>query len=334
MKSYKAIVVVLFLFGQTLFAHDIGLSKTELIEEDNNYYTLRVKKGSNDVTIYTDPRFSEAIELLDFTNFKLVNGWNIYRFKTKVPLTREDIIYLDWARNGVMFKVKWKNGDELSKIVNRSNGLITINLSEFSAGSNHWTASAKFYFVLGVEHILTGWDHLLFVFTLLFLISGFRSLLATITTFTIAHSITLGLATLGYVNLPSTPVEIIIALSIVLICVEVLNAYKGKSSLTHRYPWLLAFAFGLIHGLGFAGALSEIGIPADEVPISLLFFNLGIEMGQIAFVLVILALYKVSKVFSISNENEMKLGKMCMYAAGTMAMYWGIERIFYGFLMS
>lgn len=333
LKFSKLLILIALFLGQLLMAHDIGLSKTELIEEDNNVYILKVKKGSSDYNAYVEPSFSDDIELVEFNNLRVVNGWHVYKFKTKESFTRKSFIYLDWARNGIMLKVIWKNGDIVSKIVNRENGVISISLGEFKAGSIHWTESAKFYFELGIEHILTGWDHLLFVFTLLFLISGFRALLTTITTFTIAHSITLGLATLGYVNLPSAPVEIVIALSIALICIEVLNSYKGKQSFTHKFPWLIAFTFGLIHGLGFAGALSEIGIPSDEVPVSLLFFNLGIESGQVLFVLLILALYRLTKFIRIPEKIEIKLAKVFMYASGIMAMYWSVERVYYSFIL-
>ena len=144
------------------------------------------------------------------------------------------------------------------------------------------------YFVLGVEHILFGIDHLLFVLALVLIVRGVGLLVKTITAFTVAHSITLALATLGVVHVPSAPVEAVIALSIVFVASEILRSRRGERGLTERAPWLVAGTFGLLHGFGFAGALSQVGLPANDIPLALLFFNLGVEAGQLAFVVVAL----------------------------------------------
>jgi hydrogenase/urease accessory protein HupE len=146
------------------------------------------------------------------------------------------------------------------------------------------------YLHLGVEHILFGFDHLLFVFALVILVRGWRRVALTVTAFTVAHSITLVAATLGLINVPGPPVEAAIALSIMLVAVEIVNARRGIPSLTARWPWLVAFCFGLLHGFGFAGALAEVGLPHHAIPIALLFFNLGVEIGQLVFVAAVLAL--------------------------------------------
>ena len=140
---------------------------------------------------------------------------------------------------------------------------------------------------MGIVHILEGYDHLLFLLALMLIVTGFWRLVKTITAFTVAHSITLALATLGVVNFPTAPTEAVIALSIVFLAAEVIRMRNGEEVLTQRYPWVVAFGFGLIHGLGFAGALSQVGIPEHEVPLSLLMFNLGVETGQIVFVTVV-----------------------------------------------
>src|SRR4029453_3295161 len=137
---------------------------------------------------------------------------------------------------------------------------------------------AATYLRLGVEHILFGFDHLLFVLALVILVRDWRRVAITVTAFTIAHSITLAVATLGFVNVPGPPVEATIALSIMLVSVEILNARRGEPSLTARMPWLVAFSFGLLHGFGFAGALAEVGLPQQSIPLALLFFHIG---GQI-----------------------------------------------------
>ena len=144
------------------------------------------------------------------------------------------------------------------------------------------------YVSLGIGHILYGIDHLLFVLGLLLIVRGARLLLKTITAFTLAHTITLGLAVFGVAHVAPTPVEAVIALSIVFLAVELAQSHRGKEGLTFRQPWIVAFAFGLLHGFGFAGTLSRLGIPSRDIPQALLFFNLGVESGQLAFVAVFL----------------------------------------------
>ncbi len=143
---------------------------------------------------------------------------------------------------------------------------------------------ARTYLVLGVEHILLGIDHLLFVLALLILVKGTRRLIATVTAFTLAHSLTLAGATLGFVHVPGPPVEAAIALSIVFVAAEIVHSRQGKTGLTERFPWIVAFTFGLLHGFGFASALSEVGLPQSAIPVALLFFNVGVEIGQLLFI--------------------------------------------------
>ena len=140
------------------------------------------------------------------------------------------------------------------------------------------------YLVLGVEHILGGVDHLLFVLALLLIVRGGKRILITVTAFTAAHSITLVAATLGWVHVPGPPVEAMIALSIVFVAAEIIRGLRGKPGLTARAPWIVAFSFGLLHGFGFAGALAEVGLPQKAIPVALLTFNVGVELGQLIFV--------------------------------------------------
>ncbi len=184
----------------------------------------------------------------------------------------------------------------------------------------------KVYTGLGVEHILLGIDHLLFVFALLLIVNSWRRLLGTITAFTLAHSITLAAATLGYVNVPQAPVEAIIALSILFLATEIVHAQRGKVGMAERFPWLVAFIFGLLHGFGFAGALSEIGLPEQSIPLALLFFNVGVESGQLIFVAVVVALGWLLQ--RIIKKNSLIWGKVAAsYAIGSIAAFWTIERI-------
>jgi HupE / UreJ protein len=202
------------------------------------------------------------------------------------------------------------------------------------------------YLVLGIEHILLGIDHLLFVLALLMVVRGVGRLIATITAFTLAHSVTLAAATLGFVEVPSAPVEATIALSILVLATELARSRfvgaasgrdsssglesrpeagpTGEPSLTVRFPWLVAFAFGLLHGFGFAGALSEVGLPAQAIPLALLFFNVGVEVGQLAFIAIVLAgawaLHRAALTLPVW------LPRLTVYVIGSVAAFWVFER--------
>jgi hypothetical protein len=181
------------------------------------------------------------------------------------------------------------------------------------------------YTILGIEHILLGIDHLFFVLTLLILVKGPRRLVAAITAFTIAHSMTLGCAALGWVHVPGPPVEACIALSIVFVAREITERAQGREGITAKKPWIVAFTFGLLHGLGFAGALSEVGLPASSIPMALLSFNLGVELGQLAFVAVaMMAMCAVKRtVRSVPSWAE----PFPAYAMGGCASFWVIQRV-------
>lgn len=188
------------------------------------------------------------------------------------------------------------------------------------------------YGVLGFNHILAGLDHLLFVFALVLLIPNRGHLIGAITAFTVAHSITLALAALGHLSIPGPPVEAIIALSIVFLAIELLKREEGAPRLSERAPWIVAFAFGLLHGLGFAGALREIGLPDADVALALLAFNLGVEAGQLAFVAVVLtAGFALRKLVEVAGEIPEKLqtaGTVTAgYAIGGIATIWLAERL-------
>jgi len=181
------------------------------------------------------------------------------------------------------------------------------------------------YIILGVEHILLGVDHLLFVLALLMIVANFRKLVATITAFTVAHSITLALAALGFIHVPGPPVEAIIALSIVFVAAEIVRMRQGLPVLTARVPWVVAFTFGLLHGFGFAGALSEIGLPQSAIPLALFSFNIGVEIGQLLFVGGVLVLYLVAK--RLQPVPPAWAWRVPTYVIGGMAAYWTIDRI-------
>jgi hypothetical protein len=194
------------------------------------------------------------------------------------------------------------------------------------------------YLTLGVEHILTGFDHLLFILGLLLLVRGAGRLLRTVTAFTIAHSVTLSAATLGFVHVPQAPVEAIIALSIIFVAVEILRSYRNAPgappTLAQRQPWLIAFTFGLLHGLGFAGGLSEAGLPSGHIPLALLNFSIGVEVGHFGFIAVVLALIAAAgwmmRRFPAQLLDPQRLATLRLlspYAIGAIATFWLMQRI-------
>jgi hydrogenase/urease accessory protein HupE len=186
-----------------------------------------------------------------------------------------------------------------------------------------WGQVATTYTALGVEHILLGIDHLLFVLALLMLVPNMRTLVWTITSFTLAHSVTLAAATLGWVHVPQAPVEAVIALSILFVAMEIVHWRQGRPGITRRWPWLVAFTFGLLHGFGFAGALSEIGLPDHAIPLALLFFNVGVEAGQLAFIAAVFAFSALLKRIAWPGWAW----RVPVYAIGSMAAFWTIQRI-------
>ena len=191
---------------------------------------------------------------------------------------RIEFVGLQATITDVLVRVQLLDGTHTTTLVHPSHAWVEV------AASQGIASVAGAYFMLGIEHILFGTDHLLFVLGLMLMVRDRWMLLKTITAFTVAHSITLAAATLGFVSVPGPPIEAAIALSIVLVAVEIVNARRGVPSLAARWPWLIAFSFGLLHGFGFAGALAEIGLPHHAIPVALLFFNLGVEFGQLAFV--------------------------------------------------
>jgi hydrogenase/urease accessory protein HupE len=195
-----------------------------------------------------------------------------------------------------------------------------------TASPGRWEV-VQTYTLLGIEHILTGIDHLLFVLALVILVKGTRRLLWTVTAFTIAHSITLALATLGVINVPGPPVEATIALSIVFVASEIIAQARGREGLAARKPWLVAFSFGLLHGLGFAGALAEVGLPQNAIPLALLFFNVGVEIGQLLFIAGVLAFAHLAKRVAGGWVQPAAVSVAAAYAIGGIASYWTIERI-------
>jgi hypothetical protein len=180
------------------------------------------------------------------------------------------------------------------------------------------------YLVLGIEHILGGFDHLLFVLGLLLIVRSTMLLIKTITSFTLAHSVTLAMAALRFVHMPQSPVEAVIALSILFLATELVKKNKGDIGLTARHPWLVALCFGLLHGFGFAGALTEVGLPQTDIPLALLFFNLGVEVGQLMFVAGVLTVTWL--IHKMKFRWPVWVEQVPAYGIGSLAAFWFIQR--------
>jgi hydrogenase/urease accessory protein HupE len=194
---------------------------------------------------------------------------------------------------------------------------------ELAASQSSWQV-AMTYIVEGLRHILFGADHLLFVLGLMLIVRSPMMLLKTITAFTAAHSITLAIATLGYGSLPLPPLNAAIALSILFLGPEIVRVWRGETSLTIQYPWVIAFLFGLLHGFGFASGLSTAGMPRADIPIALLFFNVGVELGQLVFVFTALALAKSFRVLEVRWPRW--ASALPGYAVGSLGAFWVIQR--------
>ncbi len=227
---------------------------------------------------------------------------------------------LSSTNTDVLLRLEFINGASQSVLLTPSNNTFNIPAHASSlqiAGTYTW---------LGITHILLGIDHLLFVFALLLIVTGKRQLLWTITAFTLAHSITLAAATLGLVYVPQQPVEAVIALSILFLAMEIIHTKRGRPGAASRWPWLVAFIFGLLHGFGFAGALAEVGLPQQAIPVALIFFNVGVEIGQLLFVSAVLlvgwALHRLKQPVLLARSET-----AAIYIIGSLSSFWLFERI-------
>jgi hypothetical protein len=230
---------------------------------------------------------------------------------------------LDQTRTDVLVRFDFANG------VNESRRLIPGDSSFTVPTIPSRLEVVRTYLVLGFQHILGGIDHLMFVLALLILVKGTGRLIVTVTAFTLAHSLTLAGATLGFVNVPGPPIEASIALSIMFVASEIMHSRQGRTGLTERYPWVVAFTFGLLHGFGFAGALAQIGLPQTSIPIALLFFNVGVEIGQVFFIACVFAVMALARQIA----RRMDVARLTWaravppYVIGSVAAFWTMQRL-------
>ena len=301
----------------------------QLSQVDATTYDVLWKVPAIDesTTLAVSPQFPTGTQNLTPIRSAFAAGAAVLRWRIQVAggLEGKEVLFsgLSNSRRDVLVRLARSDGTvQLQRITpSEPRLLVTARPGAFEV--------ARVYTVLGIEHILSGYDHLLFVFALLLVVAGTRRLIATVTAFTAAHSLTLAGAALGFVNVPGPPVESAIALSIVFVAAEALRASHGELGFTQRYPWLVAFTFGLLHGLGFAGALGEIGLPPLAIPTALLFFNVGVEIGQLLFIAAMLLAIAVGRRCArrLSSRRPDWWWRVPPYAVGSIAMFWVIQRV-------
>jgi hypothetical protein len=232
--------------------------------------------------------------------------------------TRVEFVGLQATITDVLVRVRLRDGSDASTLVRPSQPWIDI------ARSRGTLETAGSFIAHGIQHISLGVDHLLFVLGLLLIVKDRWMLLKTITAFTVAHSITLAVATFGYAAAPVAPLNAAIALSILFLGPEIVRTWRGETSFTIRHPWVVAFFFGLLHGFGFAGALTGAGLPAKDLPLALLSFNMGVEIGQVGFVLLVVLLERSFRQLLIRWPEWMEA--VPGYAVGSLGAFWTIQR--------
>ena len=306
-------------------ADEIRPALLDIKEQNTGLFAVTWKVPTRGVrTLAITPRLPASLELLGSPTVQDVPGARIERStykNTGDSLTGQTIVIdgLSALQTDVLLLVQLQGGTQHSAILRPSSPEFTIPLeaSKLEVAADYWR--------LGTIHILEGVDHLLFVLALMLIVTGFGQLLKAVTAFTVAHSITLVLATLGVVHMPAAPTEAIIALSILFLASEIVHKHNGQIGLTERYPWVIAFLFGLFHGLGFAGALSEIGVPQHEVPLALFMFNVGVETGQLIFIAAVLSVMALFRRLPLRAPEG--AWRVAPYAIGGLAAFWTIQRV-------
>lgn len=232
---------------------------------------------------------------------------------------RIEFVGLQLTITDVLVRVELLDGRHWTTIVRPSQPWIEI------AAAQAWLVVAGTYIVQGIRHILLGVDHLLFVLGLLLIVKNRWMLVKTVSAFTVAHSITLAIATLGYASVPAPPLNAAIAFSILFLGAEIVRSWRGETSLTIRQPWVVAFAFGLLHGFGFASGLTTMGLPRAEIPLALLCFNAGVEVGQLLFVMLVLVLERAFRVLEVRWPRVIEA--LPAYTVGSLGAYWTLQRV-------
>lgn len=326
-RSIKAFSAILFAGMFALCAasaHEARPGYLELREAAPGHYNVMWKQPAvGDYALRMSPAFPAGCEISGVDDRQLLPGALVSRFTLAChgSLDGKEITIagLEMTLTDVLVRVYKLDGTEETHLAEPSAPAVKIG-----GGGGIWPRSAT-YLELGIRHILMGADHLLFVLGLLLIVPNRWALLKTVTAFTVAHSLSLAAATLGWTNVPAAPLNAAIALSILFLGPEIVRARTGGTSLTLRRPWLVAFAFGLLHGFGFASGLAAMGLPRGEIPLALLMFNGGVEIGQIAFVGLILGLELAFRILEIRWPKPVTL--MPGYVVGTLGGLWTLQRL-------
>jgi len=311
----------------SVHAHELQPGFLELRESAPGHYDVLWKLPSlgesSDVRMPMVPVFPESCRQLgDARSERAGTAWIFTaRLECKAGLAGQTIAIEGLAAftTDVLVRVQHADGGVETHVLKPVQPTVTLR----SAGDTRRGVGAYLY--LGIEHILLGVDHLLFVLGLLLIVRDRWMLVKTVTAFTLAHSITLAVATFGVATVPAAPLNAAIALSILFLGPEIVRRWRGETSFTIRHPWVVAFAFGLLHGFGFASGLAQLGLPGDEIPLALLLFNVGVEIGQLAFVIAILLLERAFRLLEI-HWPKLAL-RLPGYLVGTLGAYWTIQRI-------
>ncbi|MCO1335623.1 HupE/UreJ family protein [Microbulbifer sp. OS29] len=328
-----------------LWAHELRPAYLQIVQIDQQIYEVLWRvPAQGKLRLAMDVRFDDSVNTVSHPYASISNRFYTERWKIQHSNNLQALtIHIDGLQSTMtdaLLRITWTDGREhVARLTpDQPNLLLDSDAPSHQIGLT--------YFTLGVEHILLGIDHLLFVLVLILLNQSLRQLIGTITAFTLAHSITLAAAALGHLQLPSAPIEAVIALSILLAACEAVRQRRGATSLTIRHPWLAAFGFGLLHGLGFAGALAEIGLPQGAIPSALLAFNLGVEIGQLLFITVVGLIFGLlipslkswwqrtstrqtkgkSHDDAPARTMEIPASMVSAYLVGGLASYWLIER--------
>jgi len=323
----KLLALVLLAWSTIATADEFKPAYLQLTERGAGSYDVLWKVPARDAstTLKVKPIFPAGTRDITLRQSRFANGIVVVRWSitTADGLNGHLIAFPEQASTGIDILVRIVRIDGTEQL-----GRVLPGTSGFAVAASPGRLEViRAYTLLGIEHILGGFDHLLFVLALIILVKDTRRLFSTVTAFTIAHSITLALATLDVIHVPGAPVEAAIALSIVFVAVEIVQQVRGHEGLAARKPWLVAFSFGLLHGLGFAGALAEVGLPGNAIPLALLFFNLGVEMGQLMFIATVLTLARAVHRISGGRFQATLAPVVAASAIGGIASYWIIERV-------
>jgi hypothetical protein len=324
-RTAQAGVALLLLFGgvRGASAHEARPGYLELREtKPGSYQVLWKQPAQGEMSLRLEPVFPEGCSFRSGTGTELTPG----ALLTRGTMTCKDglagktfrVEGLEATMTDVLVRVHHLDGRTETRLLRPVDPSVTFGAAT-SAGQR-----AAAYLRIGVEHILLGVDHLLFVLGLMLIVGNRWMLFKTITAFTAAHSLTLAIATLGYASAPLQPLNASIALSILFLGPEIVRVWRGETSFTIRHPWVVAFAFGLLHGFGFASGLAAMGLPKAEIPLALLLFNVGVEVGQLAFVFLMLAMAWSFRQLEIRWARW--AAALPGYAVGTLGAFWTIQR--------